>query len=80
MTPHPGYRMLLCRRISPFSVESLLGQQEIAPRWKRCTRATDNALGEAVGQDWVKQYFSPEKKENMDKLVTALDTALATRT
>ena len=61
-----------------FFSRELLGQQEIAPRWKRCTRATDNALGEAVGQDWVKQYFSPEKKENMDKLVTALDTALAT--
>ena len=55
----------------------LLGQKEIAPRWKRCTRATDNALGEAVGQDWVKQYFSPEKKENMVKLVTALEAALA---
>ncbi len=55
----------------------LLGQKEIAPRWKRCTRATDNALGEAVGQDWVKKYFSPEKKENMVKLVTALEAALA---
>ena len=53
------------------------GQKEIAPRWKRCTRATDDALGEAVGQDWVKTYFSPEKKENMLKLVTALETALA---
>jgi putative endopeptidase len=60
-----------------FFSHELLGQQENAPRWKRCTRATDNALGEAVGQDWVKQYFSPEKKENMDKLVTALDAALA---
>ena len=59
-----------------FSAE-LLGQKEISPRWKRCTRATDNALGEAVGQDWVKQYFSPEKKENMVKLVTALEAALA---
>ena len=24
---------------------------------KRCTRLTDQNLGEAVGQDWVKQYF-----------------------
>jgi putative endopeptidase len=54
----------------------LQGQQEMAPRWKRCTLATDAALGEAVGQDWVKKYFSPEKKENMDRLVTALETAL----
>ena len=54
----------------------LQGQQELTPRWKRCTLATDGALGEAVGQDWVKKYFSPEKKENMDKLVTALEAAL----
>ena len=40
----------------------LLGQEEMAPRWKRCTQATDEGLGEAVGQDWVKKYFSPEKK------------------
>jgi putative endopeptidase len=59
-----------------FFNNELQGQQEIAPRWKRCTLATDNALGEAVGQDWVKKYFSPEKKENMTKLVTALEAAL----
>src|ERR1700691_4061344 len=55
----------------------LLGQKEIAPRWRRCSEATDDALGEAVGQDWVKTYFSPEKKESMVKLVTALEAALA---
>lgn len=54
----------------------LLGQEQMAARWKRCTRATDNALGEAVGQDWVKKYFSPEKKESMLKLVAALEAAL----
>jgi putative endopeptidase len=59
-----------------FFNNELQGQQEIAPRWKRCTQATDNALGEAVGQDWVKKYFSPDKKENTTKLVTALEAAL----
>ncbi len=54
----------------------LQGQKEMSPRWKRCTRATDDALGEAVGQDWVKTYFSPEKKENLLKMVTALETAM----
>ena len=60
-----------------FFLATLNGQQEKTPRWKRCTRATDAALGEAVGQDWVKQNFPPTAKDNMDKLVTALDTALA---
>jgi putative endopeptidase len=59
-----------------FYASELLGQKELSPRWKRCTRATDNALGEAVGQDWVKQHFGPEKKDNMVKLVSALETAL----
>jgi putative endopeptidase len=29
-----------------------------------------------VGQDWVKQYFPPEAKDNMEKLVHALEAAL----
>jgi putative endopeptidase len=60
-----------------FFQATLNGLQEQAPRWKRCTAATDTALGEAVGQDWVRQNFPPSAKANMDKLVTALQTALA---
>jgi putative endopeptidase len=60
-----------------FFQATLNGQQEQTPRWERCTNATDNALGEAVGQDWVKQNFPPTAKANVNKLVTALDTALA---
>lgn len=54
----------------------LAGQKEMAPRWKRCTSLTDNAMGEAVGQDWVKQNFPPDAKENMTKLVKSLETSL----
>ena len=39
-------------------------------------RATDRALGEAVGQDWVERNFPPAAKENMEKLVDALERAL----
>jgi putative endopeptidase len=59
-----------------FFSATLQGQKEQTPRWKRCTRATDQALGEAVGQDWVKQNFPPDAKANMDKLVAALEKAL----
>ena len=55
---------------------TLTGQKEQQPRWKRCTRLTDQALGEAVGQDWVKQNFPPAAKDNMEKLVAALKKAL----
>jgi putative endopeptidase len=59
-----------------FFSQTLQGQKEQQPRWKTCTAFTDRALGEAVGQDWVKQYFPPEAKDNMEKLVHALETAL----
>ncbi len=59
-----------------FFAKTLSGQKEQQPRWKRCTRLTDAALGEAVGQDWVKQNFPPDAKDNMEKLVAALRKAL----
>jgi putative endopeptidase len=59
-----------------FFSKQLQGQDTQTPRWKRCTRLTDRALGEAVGQDWVKQYFPPESKASMEKLVAALEKAL----
>jgi putative endopeptidase len=61
-----------------FFSRTLNGQKEQQPRWKRCTAATDRALGEAVGQDWVKQNFPPAAKANTEKLVHALEAALAT--
>ena len=60
-----------------FFQATLSGQAEQTPRWKRCTRSVDAALGEAVGQDWVKENFPPTAKANMEKLVAALDVALA---
>jgi putative endopeptidase len=59
-----------------FYAATLAGQKELAPRWKRCTQATDRALGEAVGQDWVAKNFPPAAKDNMEKLVKALESAL----
>jgi putative endopeptidase len=59
-----------------FFNKQLNGQESPQPRWKRCTALTDRALGEAVGQDWVKQYFPPSAKDSMEKLVDALDKAL----
>ena len=60
-----------------FFSQTLGGQKVPQPRWKQCTRDTDRALGEAVGLDWVKQNFPPAAKASMDKLVAALEKALA---
>ena len=59
-----------------FFGKTLAGQKEPAPRWKQCTAATDGALGEAVGQDWVAKNFPPAAKASMDKLVAALEKSL----
>jgi putative endopeptidase len=59
-----------------FFGKTLLGQKEPAPRWKQCTMMTDSAMGEAVGQEWVKQNFPPAAKASMDKLVAALEKSL----
>ena len=59
-----------------FFGKTLQGQKEPTPRWKQCTAMTDRALGEAVGQDWVKQNFPPAAKDSMDKLVAALEKSL----
>jgi putative endopeptidase len=59
-----------------FFRRTLRGQQEPEARWKSCSSATDNALGEAVGQDWVKENFPPAAKDSMDKLVAALEKSL----
>jgi putative endopeptidase len=59
-----------------FFAATLGGQKEQTPRWKRCTTGTDRALGEAVGQDWVAKNFPPAAKDNMEKLVKALEVAL----
>ena len=59
-----------------FFAATLAGQKEQTPRWKRCTTLTDRALGEAVGQDWVARNFPPAAKDNMEKLVAALEKAM----
>jgi putative endopeptidase len=51
-------------------------QEQPEPRWKDCTEMTDQALGESIGQDWVKQNFSPSARAGMEKLVGALEKAL----
>jgi putative endopeptidase len=59
-----------------FFGKTLAGQKEPTPRWRQCTMMTDRALGEAVGQDWVKQNFPPAAKASMDQLVAALEKSL----
>lgn len=55
-----------------FNGKVLNGTTEQQPRWRRCTRATDNSLGEALGEQYVKKNFSPAAKKRMDELIDNL--------
>lgn len=62
-----------------FYGKTLSGSLVQRPRWKRVQGATNGALSEAVGQLYVKEYFPPEAKERMLKLVENLRKSLAQR-
>ncbi|HEY4710839.1 MAG TPA: M13 family metallopeptidase [Candidatus Acidoferrales bacterium] len=59
-----------------FYKKQLTGAKENLPRWRRCVEATDNELGEALGQFYVERYFSPEAKARAIELVHNLMAAL----
>jgi putative endopeptidase len=60
-----------------FYGKTLRGQQELQPRWKRCTEGVDNDLGEALGQVYVEKYFSPDAKQQALKMVKEIDASMA---
>jgi len=59
-----------------FFGKTLQGQKEPTPRWRECTTMTDRALGEAAGQEWVRENFPPAAKASMDKLVASMEKAM----
>ena len=52
-----------------FNGKFLTGATVMKPRWKRCAEATDNQLGEALGQKYVEKYFPPEAKARTQAMV-----------
>ncbi|QIX61744.1 M13 family metallopeptidase [Hymenobacter sp. BT18] len=53
----------------------LQGAKEQRPRWKRVLDAEESALGEALGQLFVKEYFPPATKERYEKLTANIMTS-----
>ncbi|HEV8658331.1 MAG TPA: M13 family metallopeptidase [Thermoanaerobaculia bacterium] len=54
----------------------LEGTKEMLPRWKRCTAATDAALGEALGRLWTQRYFPESAKARALDMVHNITRAL----
>jgi len=62
-----------------FYGKTMSGKEEMQPRWKRVLNTASSALGEAIGEAYVKEYFPPEAKQRMLILVENLRKALAER-
>jgi putative endopeptidase len=62
-----------------FYGRTLNGQPEQRERWKRAVTAVDGAIGEVVGQLYVKKHFPPDAKAKMLELVENLRKAYAQR-
>ena len=54
----------------------LSGQQQQQPRWKRCVAATDGALGEALGEVYVKQAFPATSKAATQQMVRDIESSM----
>jgi putative endopeptidase len=62
-----------------FNGRTLSGQPQKRERWKRATTALNGALGEAVGQLYVRRHFTPKAKAQLAALVENLRAAYAAR-
>lgn len=56
--------------------QALAGAKSLPPRWKRCVRAVDKAMGEALAQPFVKKTLGSEGKANVVGMVTAVENAM----
>ncbi len=59
-----------------FYSRKLRGVPEEPVRWKRCTAATDNALGEDLGKVYVQDHFPPASKAKMLEMVHDIEQAM----
>jgi putative endopeptidase len=58
---------------------TLSGAKEMLPRDKRCARATDAGLRDALGQVYVAQYFTPQAKQRALEMVRNLESVFHDR-
>jgi len=82
LTFHLGSRAapLLTNKLleTQFKFQSALtGQAAMQDRWKRCVSATDEALGDLVGQLFVRDRFAGDSKAATEGYVHAISAAMA---
>jgi putative endopeptidase len=89
--PLPEWRAYLAWRVASSSYEALpkrfqtaqfaffskafSGAKEEQPRWKRCVRAIDTSLGEALGAAYVEATFGEDGKRTTREMVGRIEEA-----
>jgi endothelin-converting enzyme/putative endopeptidase len=61
-----------------FFQHTLEGFAELPPRWKRCVTATDQQIGFALAEEFVRQRFGPDGKARTQALVRDIEAAMRT--
>ena len=59
-----------------FFGKTLRGVPQMKPRWKRCVRAVDAQLGEALGREFVRRTFGPELKQKTLGMTQQIELAM----
>jgi putative endopeptidase len=62
-----------------FYGKELSGVQQQRDRWKRGVAAVNSALGEGVGEIYVKSHYPPESEQQMKELISNLEDAYRDR-
>lgn len=53
------------------------GAEVQKPRWKRALNEVENSIGELLGREFVKEYFSPQAKKRYENMVEEVKTSFA---
>jgi putative endopeptidase len=62
-----------------FNGKVMNGAKEMKPRWKRVLNDIDNAMGEALGEVYVKKYFSNDAKKRCLEMVNNMQAVYRER-
>lgn len=62
-----------------FNGKIMNGAKEMKPRWKRVLGDIDNAMGEALGEVYVKKYFSDDAKKRCLEMVNNMQAVYRER-
>jgi len=78
-----GYAPYLSKNFSDewfnFYMRNINGAEEQHPRWRRALDAEGGAIGEELGQIFVKEYFTPKAKARYEQMVENVRNAYKAR-